>query len=1105
MASAIQAKKRFVGRRQELAAVEAALELLRAGRPRWLVISGEPGIGKTRLLGELAERAAARRHPVFVGRGAELERELPFAIWVDALDDHVASLGERRLEALIGDRVAELARVLPSAAPAAAGGLQDERFHAYRAVRALLQRMAMGHPVVLILDDVHWADDASLELVAHLLRRPPPAAILVALAFRAGQVPNSLLAALDAASRDGMVTEVGLGPLTEAEAEALLGAPPQPVVYRQSGGNPFYLEELSRAPVRAGVAAGEEADAVGVPPAVAAALGQEFAALSSRAQALGRGAAVAGEPFDLDLAAAAAGFGEPDALAAIDELLAAGFAGPTDVARRYRFRHPLVRRAVYDGAGEAWRLQAHARAADALADRPGALPARAHHVERSARIGDEAAVAVLEQAGHQAAARAPAVAARWFDTALRLLDAPPGDGGPGPSDATPPSRAASAAAAPDLTASAAVAPDLAASAAVAPNLAASAAVAPNLAASAAVAPDLAASAAVAPDLAASGGTAPGLVDPTRRLALLVPLAGALAATGRLERALGALVSALALVDLPDLRVRLIAACAACENLLGRHDAAHARLLDALESLGDQDSAAAAALHAELAADALYDSDFEAMREWAGRAAATARALSDRGLEALATALLCFAEYNRGDAAAAEQACAQAAALIDALPDDQLMMRLDAPYYFGFAAYFCEHYDDAIRHLRRGINLSRTIGQGQFVIPMMVGLAHALEVRGQLAEAAETADAAVESARLAGNRQLVGFALVADAWTAAALGDGERARASGDEAVALLDGLDDSVLTRGTHAHLGVMWADLGELDRCLAAFRAVGMPDFPSIEPGRRGWMYAALARAELARGDREAARGVGGPQRGGAGRPRAAVRGGLAPARAGLDRARRRGCGGRRRAGVRGGGARRRRRGTGYRRPLPHARGRGAGRRRPARRRRPRAHPRRGRALGARRHPLPGRGGTRAAPPGRARGGPPAPRRRRGARRPLRPRARDRRPRRRGPHQPRDRRRAVPVREDRRRQPHPHLRQARRHLPSGGRRGHRPRPRRTLIVAPGRRGANVNAPGRRGALIVAPGRRGANVNCAGEARRSDRRAGAARRERQRRRGGAAL
>jgi DNA-binding CsgD family transcriptional regulator len=760
VATVLNADKRFIGRRQELAALEAALESLRVPRPRWVVVSGEPGIGKTRLLSELAERAAARRHPVYVGRGAELESELPFAIWVDALDDHVAALGERRLEALIGDRVGELARVLPSAAAAGAGGLQDERFHAYRAVRALLQRMAMGHPIVLILDDVHWADDASLELIAHLLRRPPPAGMLIALAFRAGQVPNALLAALEAAGRDGLVTPIELGPLTQAEADALLGAS-HPALYEHSGGNPFYLEELART--------GVTPDAGAVPTAVAAALGQEIAGLSEPGRRMAWGGAVAGEPFDLDLAAAAAALADDEALGAIDELLAARVAVGTDVPRRYRFRHPLVRRAVYDGAGESWRLQAHARAAEALAARPGALAARAHHVEHSARVGDDDAAAVLEQAGHQAAARAPAIAARWFEAALRLL-----------------------------------------------------------------------------------GTAND--DPFRRLGLLVPLAGALAATGRLERALDTLVEALDLVEMADLRVRLIAACAACENLLGRHEAAHARLLAALDALADQRSAAAAALHAELAADALYESDFDAMREWAARAVETAKALEDPGLEALTTALLCFAEYNLGNAQAAAAARQESAALLDTLPDDQLAMRLDAPYYLGFAEYFCERYDDAIRHFRRGINLSRAVGQGQFVGPMMVGLAHALETRGRLAEAAETADAALEAARLAGNRQLIAWALVADAWMAAAQGDIDRARTTGDEAIAALAGLDDSVLTRGTHAHLGVMWMDIGEVDRCLASFRAVGMPDFPSIEPGRRGWLYTVLAHAELARGDRDAA-----------------------------------------------------------------------------------------------------------------------------------------------------------------------------------------------------------------------------------------------------------
>ena len=163
----------LVGCRDELAGLTAALDRLRTRGTRWLTVSGEPGIGKTRLLGELCERAAARDHLVLVGRGAELERELPFGIWVAALDDHVAALGPIRLEGLVGDRAAELARVLPSAGEAALGGLQDERFRAHRAVRALLQALAEKRPVVLVLDDAHWADEASVELVAHLLRRPP--------------------------------------------------------------------------------------------------------------------------------------------------------------------------------------------------------------------------------------------------------------------------------------------------------------------------------------------------------------------------------------------------------------------------------------------------------------------------------------------------------------------------------------------------------------------------------------------------------------------------------------------------------------------------------------------------------------------------------------------------------------------------------------------------------------------------------------------------------------------------------------------------------------------------------------------------------------------
>jgi ATP/maltotriose-dependent transcriptional regulator MalT len=387
-----------------------------------LDLSGEPGIGKSRLLAELGERADTRGHLVLTGAASELERDVPFWVFVDALDEFVHALDPRRLAGLDDAARAELASVLPSLGDAAATG-QAERYRAHRAVRELLELLASAKPLVLVLDDLHWADDASVELLGALLRRPPGAAVLLVTASRPRQRPQRLAAALERALRDGRLVRIELAALTLPEAQALLGedvdAATAATLFQESGGNPFYLEQIARAPEAAGVAE-LSFDGVRVPPMVAAALNEELELLSAPARTLLEGAAVAGEPFDPELAAAVAGAGDAESLDALDELLGLDLVHTTEVPRRFRFRHPLVRRAVYEGTGGGWRLGAHERAARTLSARGAPVASRAHHLERCARPGDAAAVEALREAGDASARRSPAIAARWFTAALRV-------------------------------------------------------------------------------------------------------------------------------------------------------------------------------------------------------------------------------------------------------------------------------------------------------------------------------------------------------------------------------------------------------------------------------------------------------------------------------------------------------------------------------------------------------------------------------------------------------------------------------------------------------------------------------------------------------------
>ncbi len=431
----VQLAEHLVGRAEEVGSIGALLDELDRGSSAAVAFIGEPGIGKTRLLAELAAEADQRRQLVLSGSASELEQDVPFWVFVDAIEEYVEGLEPRRLDRLADDVRAELALVFPSLFPTKAEGqraLQLERYRSHRAVRELLDVLTQTQQLVLILDDLHWADPASIELVAALLQRPPTAPVLLALAVRPRQMPERLSNALGRAQRSGTLARFELDALSREEAGELLGdnvgRADAETLYEESGGNPFYLEQLARMLDRSGgvTAPASEAVSLGgvhVPSTVAAALAEELGLLSEGARRVLEGAAVAGDPFDPELVAVAADAAEATALDALDELLQLDLVRPTDVPRRFRFRHPLVRRAVYETTPGGWRLGAHERCAECLGGRGAPATARAHHVELAAREGDRAAVATLREAGEATAQRAPASAARWFEAALRILPA----------------------------------------------------------------------------------------------------------------------------------------------------------------------------------------------------------------------------------------------------------------------------------------------------------------------------------------------------------------------------------------------------------------------------------------------------------------------------------------------------------------------------------------------------------------------------------------------------------------------------------------------------------------------------------------------------------
>jgi DNA-binding SARP family transcriptional activator len=426
--AALAAAEPPLGRRSALGRLEKAWAEASDGAPRVALISGEPGIGKTTLAGALARHAADRGGAVLLGR-CDDRALVPFQPWVEALERLLDGMPPAEADTWLSAHDGALARLLPArgaAPPAPAGG--REQYLAFELVRALLDELAGRWPVLLVIDDVHWADADSLALLRHLARSAPRRRLMVALCARPEETAAPLERTLADLRREGPLVHVELAGLDEDAVAAVMarrtgGDDPRTArrLRARSGGNPFFLDALLRDAEETGGV--PDMPPAGVREVVAGRLAR-LGAPTLRALDL---AAVCGLEFDAAVLAEADGRPLVEVLEALDGAIAGALVAETDRPGRYAFAHALVGETIVRGMPGSRLARLHLRVADALAARGAGAGEVLRHLRGAGPLAGEERMLEWELAAAReaAAALAPAEAAAHYEAALALTG---GDG-----------------------------------------------------------------------------------------------------------------------------------------------------------------------------------------------------------------------------------------------------------------------------------------------------------------------------------------------------------------------------------------------------------------------------------------------------------------------------------------------------------------------------------------------------------------------------------------------------------------------------------------------------------------------------------------------------